>query len=70
MELFVIGYIVGAVITMIIFRFFLVGTLVVDNSDPFDGPFLFLELTKKVKSVANKKYVILKVNLKNSLSHK
>lgn len=46
-----------------------IGTLRIDTSDP-DGPFMFLELSKDVNAVASKKYVVLKVNLKNYISQK
>lgn len=66
---FAIGIVVGAIITRIISRPLGIGTLRIDTSDP-DGPFMFLELSKDVNTVASKKYVILKVNLKNYISQK
>ena len=53
--IFILGVLVGAIFTGIVFRLFLVGTLRVDHSDP-DGPFLFLELSKRVEAVVSKKY--------------
>ena len=38
--IFILGVLVGAIFTGIVFRLFLVGTLRVDHSDP-DGPFFF-----------------------------
>lgn len=67
--IFVIGIVVGSLITQIIIRTLGVGTLRIDTSDP-DGPFMFLELSKDVNSVASKKYVVLKVNLKSYISQK
>ncbi|WP_279013150.1 beta-lactamase induction signal transducer protein [uncultured Bacteroides sp.] len=64
-----IGIVVGSIITRIIIRPLDIGTLRIDTSDP-DGPFMFLELSKDVDTVASKKYVILKVNLKNYISQK
>lgn len=64
-----IGIVVGSIITRIIIRPLDIGTLQIDTSDP-DGPFMFLELSKDVDTVASKKYVILKVNLKNYISQK
>ena len=64
-----IGIVVGSIITRIIIRPLDIGTLRIDTSDP-DGPFMFLELPKDVDTVASKKYVILKVNLKNYISQK
>jgi len=64
-----IGIVVGSIITRIIIRPLDIGTLRIDTSDP-DGPFMFLELSKDVNAVASKKYVVLKVNLKNYISQK
>ena len=64
-----IGIVVGSIITRIIIRPLDIGTLRIDTSDP-DGPFMFLELSKDVDTVASKKYVILKVNLKSYISQK
>lgn len=64
-----IGIVVGSIITRIIIRPLDIGTLRIDTSDP-DGPFMFLELSKGVDTIASKKYVILKVNLKSYISQK
>ena len=47
---------------MLLFRKNMVGTLLVNTSDPDDAPYLFLELSKDVSDVTNKRYVVLKVN--------
>ena len=67
--IFAIGIVVGSIITRIVTKPLDIGTLRIDTSDP-DGPFMFLELSKDVDTVASKKYVILKVNLKNYISQK
>ncbi len=64
-----LGALIGSIFTGIVFRFFLVGALRVDRSDP-DGPFMFLELKKPVSSVTSKKYVVLKVENKDFIPHK
>lgn len=64
-----IGIAVGSIITRIIIRPLDIGTLRIDTSDP-DGPFMFLELSKDVDTVASEKYVVLKVNLENYISQK
>ena len=66
----VIGVIVGSIVTQIILRVKSVGTMRIDTSDPEDGPYLFLELTKDVLYVKRKKYITLKVNSKNYISSK
>lgn len=67
--IFALGVLAGAIFTGIVFRLFLVGTLRVDHSDP-DGPFLFLELSKRIEAVISKKYVVLKVKAKDLIPHK
>lgn len=57
-----IGIFIGVVLTILLFRKNMVGTLLVNTSDPDDAPYLFLELSKDVSDVTNKRYVILKVN--------
>lgn len=47
-----------------------VGTLRVDQSDPDDNPYLFLELSEDPKKLPNQKYITLKVNIENYISHK
>lgn len=66
--IFIVGFLVGGGITVAIFKAKYVGTLRVDTSDP-DGPFIFLEASKSIDFIASKKSVMLKVNLKNYISH-
>lgn len=71
MELFIIfmiGVAVGAIITKIVLSNKSVGTLKYDTSDP-DGPYLFLEVTKDLDSIRLRKYITLKVDTKNYVSH-
>lgn len=67
--IFAIGIVVGSIIILVIIRPLDIGTLRIDTSDP-DGPFMFLELSKGVDTIASKKQVILKVNLKSYISQK
>ena len=67
--LLLLGFVLGGVITQIIFGAFRIGVLRIDRSDP-DGPYLFLELSKDVSYFSNKKYVLLRVNDKNYISQK
>ena len=48
-----------------------VGTLRIDNSDPEDGPYLFLELAEgsNPNNFKNRAYVTFKVNATNFISH-
>lgn len=61
----VIGFVIG-----IKYHHKPVGTLRVDQSDPDDNPYLFLELSEDPKKLPNQKYIILKVNIENYISHK
>ena len=45
-----------------------VGTLRIDQSDPEDGPYPFLEGTKPLHYIRSRKFVILKVKVENYLS--
>lgn len=45
------------------------GSLKIDTSDPDDGPYLFLELSKDVNYIYNKKYVKLIIDRKNFIPH-
>lgn len=72
MELFVIfgiGILVGIVCATVATRTKSVGTLRVDTSDPDDGPYLFLELSKDIGDIYRKKYVTFKASLKNFIPH-
>ena len=46
-----------------------IGTRRVDQSDLDDGPYLFLEMSGDPKKLTNQKYITLKVNLENYISH-
>ena len=66
--LFLLGFMVGIVSFLVYLIVRSVGTLRVDQSDPTEQPYLFLELDKPVESVINKKYVLFRVNKKNFIS--
>lgn len=73
MELFVIfgiGILVGIVCTTVLTRSKSVGYLRIDTSDPDDGPYLFLELSKDIGEIYRKKYVTFKVKLENFIPQK
>ena len=61
MSMYLIGILIGCIMTLIIFRTRSVGVLRVDSSDPDDGPYLFLELKSNPQTIVKKKYVVLKV---------
>lgn len=63
--LVLLGFIVGIVSFLVYLIVRSVGTLRVDQSDPTEQPYLFLELDKPVETVTNKKYVLFRVSKKN-----
>lgn len=73
---YIIGLIIGTVVGMIVTFIFcrinnkVVGTLRVDQSDPDDEPYLFLELNSSIDAVRKREYVTLKVNTENYISQK
>ena len=66
--LFLLGFMAGIVSFLVYLIVRSVGTLRVDQSDPTEQPYLFLELDKPVESVINKKYVLFRVIKKNFIS--
>ena len=66
---FLAGVLIGTIIYAIAVKTASVGTLRIDQSDPEDSPYLFLELDKNLSFIASKKYVIMKVKRENYISH-
>lgn len=65
-----IGMTVGFIIFFIVLKNNIVGNLRVDHSDLEDEPYLFLQLENDIKSISKKKYVIMKVQIKDFIPHK
>ena len=66
----IVGIVIGIVFGQHVFRKDVVGSLRVDQSDPDSGPYLFLELSHKgANAIYKKRYVVLKVNIKDYISH-
>ena len=66
--LVLLGFVGGMVFLLICLIARSIGTLRVDQSDPTEQPYLFLELDKPVESVINEKYVLFRVVKKNFIS--
>ena len=66
---FLAGVLIGTIIYAIAVKTASIGTLRIDQSDPEDSPYLFLELNKNITVISSKKYVIMKVDLRNYISH-
>ena len=65
----VAGIVIGILFGIgIVFMRTSVGTLRVDQSDPNEAPYLFLELKKPISKFCRKAYVILEVKIKNYIS--
>lgn len=68
--LILVGVLLGVAISVIVFRTYFVGNLRIDNSDPEDGPYMFLELEKGISDISSKKHVVLKVRREDFIPHK
>lgn len=68
----IVGTLIGILSTWLAFRMTRrpMGTLRVDQSDPDDEPYLFLELNSNVDAIKKRKYVIFDVNVENYISQK
>ena len=66
--LVLLGFVFGIVFFLICLVVRSVGTLRVDQSDPTEQPYLFLELDKPVENIVKEKYVLFKVIKKNFIS--
>ena len=65
---YIFGVLFGALVSMLIHRKSVSGVIRVDQSDPYDGPYLFLELTENLGQVVNKKYVTLQIDVSDYIS--
>ena len=69
--MFIVGVLVGCILTKVVLRIFAVGSLRLDQSDPESSPYLFLELNKdNADDIAKKKFVVLNVYRKDFLPRK
>ena len=64
------GVFFGIGISILIRHKHFVGTLRIDQSDPSDTPYLFLDLDRPVGSFRKRRFVFLWVENKNYISHK
>lgn len=67
--IFLVGVLVGTVIYGLAMRHAHVGTLRIDQSDPSEQPYLFLELHKPIHTFAFKSEVRMKVKREDFISH-
>ena len=59
------GFVGGMAFFLICLTTRSIGILRVDQSDPTEPPYLFLELDKPVENIVKEKYVIFRVSKKN-----
>lgn len=67
---FILGIIIGSIVTNIIFYRKRAGVIRIDQSDPSDPPYLFLELETGLDQVEKSKMVFLSVKKENYLPSK
>ena len=66
--LVLLGFVGGMVFFLICLAARSIGTLRIDQSDPTEPPYLFLDLDKPVESIVKEKYVLFRVVKKNFIS--
>ena len=66
--LVLLGFVGGMVFFLICLTTRSIGTLRIDQSDPTEPPYLFLDLDKPVESILKEKYVLFRVSKKNFIS--
>ncbi len=68
--LFIAGVIIGLFIFYMRNKSDICGNLRIDRSQKDEQPYLFLELSKEVKDICSKKYVVFRVRDENFDTHK
>lgn len=63
--LVLLGIVIGSSSVLIWCKRTTIGTIRIDQSDPTEPPYLFLELKKPVETFVHKKYVLCRVSNKN-----
>ena len=66
--LVLLGFVGGMVFFLICLAARSIGTLRIDQSDPTEPPYLFLDLDKPVESIIKEKYVLFRIIKKNFIS--
>lgn len=64
----ILGLVCGVGITLAVVYNKAIGTLRLDSSDPYEKPYIFLELNSDCGNFLKKKFVVLKVNPKPYIS--
>lgn len=65
-----VAFLLGFAVAVLFLHIKSSGNLRIDQSDPSDQPYLFLELSEDVRSLGKKKFVTLNVRKENYISPK
>lgn len=68
---FIFGFVIGIIIVRIIRNKHTIGNLRIDNSDKYDGPYMFMEIKDRSKGVfwiSHQKYIVLDVRVEDYIS--
>ena len=66
----IVAFVAGVIVERVGHKEKPIGTLRIDQSDPDDNPYLFLELETSPDVLKQRKTVMLKVNVENYISQK
>lgn len=66
----ILGFAIGFVCASLGVLSLKIGHLRIDRSDPTEEPYMFLEVTKGVGDISNRKLVLLEVKNENYISQK
>lgn len=66
----ILGFVAGFISACIAVLRLKIGTLRVDQSDPNDEPYMFLEISRNTGDFTDRKYVLLDVRHENYISQK
>lgn len=66
----ILGFVIGFVCACLGVLSLKIGFLRIDRSDPTEEPYMFMELSKEVGDVSNRKLVLLEVKNENFISQK
>ena len=68
--IFIVGLLMGSLIMYLRSHDDPIGIIRIDKSDPYDSPYLFLELSESIDVLEKKEQVTLKVNTISYIPHK
>lgn len=66
----IIGIVTGLAVSLAGLFFCSIGALRIDQSDPTDKPYMFLEIKKGTGDISKRKFVVLRVRREDFIPHK